>query len=89
MTKEDFVANNQVPDFFIPYIYAYLAKTKSKILLVRPEDIFEMEEQFNLPGTYMEHPNWRYKLPVMLEDMVKDKRLKKVVEILKEERVVK
>ncbi len=89
LTKEDFVANNQVPDFFIPYIYAYLAKTKSKILLVRPEDIFEMEEQFNLPGTYMEHPNWRYKLPVMLEDMVKDKRLKKVVEILKEERVVK
>lgn len=88
-TKEDFIISQQVPAFFIPSIYAYLAKTKSKILLVRPEDVFEMEAQFNLPGTYMEHPNWRYKLPISLEDMLKDKRLKKVVEILKEERSIK
>jgi 4-alpha-glucanotransferase len=45
-----------------------------------------MEEQFNLPGTYMEYPNWRYKLPVFLEDMLQDSRLKNIIKIVKENR---
>ena len=76
-----------VPQTFIPFVYRYLAKTNSKILLVRPEDVFEMDEQFNLPGTYMEHPNWRHKLPVPLEDMLKDNRLKNIIKELKKERI--
>ncbi len=87
MSKEAFLNTKTVPNWFIPYIYKYLAKTKSKILLVRPEDVFEMEEQFNLPGTYMEYPNWRYKLPVSVEDMLKDPRLLEIAHLMKNERV--
>ena len=86
MSDEEFLTTESVPNFFIPFIYKYLAQTKSKILLVRPEDVFEMEEQFNLPGTYMEYPNWRYKLPVSLEEMLQDKRLKDIVRIVKKQR---
>ncbi len=87
LSNEAYLKLKEVPSWFIPYVYKYLAKTKSKILLVRPEDIFEMEQQFNLPGTYMEYPNWRYKLPVSVENMLKDKRLLEIKDILKEERV--
>ena len=75
-----------VPAWFIPSVYKYLSLTNSKILLIRPEDIFEMDEQFNLPGTYMEYPNWRHKLPVYLEEMLQDKRLKDIVRIVKKQR---
>lgn len=85
--QEELLPKEGVPTFFIPYIYQYLAETKSKILLVRPEDVFEMDKQFNLPGTYMEYPNWRYKLEIAVENMLKDERLIKIAEILEEERV--
>ena len=75
-----------VPAWFIPSVYKYLSLTNSKILLIRPEDIFEMDEQFNLPGTYMEYPNWRHKLPVFLEEMLQDKRLNDIVRIVKKQR---
>ncbi|MBO7244188.1 MAG: 4-alpha-glucanotransferase [Alphaproteobacteria bacterium] len=81
--KEDL---KTVPNWFIPSVYKYLSLTNSKILLIRPEDVFEMEEQFNLPGTYMEYPNWRYKLPIPLEEMLQDKRLKDIVRIIKKQR---
>lgn len=84
-----FDAPDEVPSDFILLIYRFLAQTNSKILLVRPEDVFEMDEQFNLPGTYMEHPNWRYKLKVPIEEMLLDKRLKSVVKEMKKERVSK
>jgi (1->4)-alpha-D-glucan 1-alpha-D-glucosylmutase len=32
-------------------------------------------EQANLPGTTTEHPNWRRKLPVAIEQMADDARL--------------
>ena len=39
--------------------HAFLARTPSKILMVQPEDVFELVEQANLPGTIDQHPNWR------------------------------
>ncbi len=47
--------------------HLFLARTPSKILAVQPEDVFEVIEQANLPGTVEQHPNWRRKLPVPLE----------------------
>ena len=75
-----------MPNWFIPSVYKYLSLTNSKILLIRPEDIFEMDEQFNLPGTYMEYPNWRHKFPVFLEEMSADKKFKDIVHIVKKQR---
>jgi len=49
-------------------IHAYLARTRCALFVVQPEDAFGVREQFNLPGTTVEHPNWRRKLPFELDD---------------------
>lgn len=46
----------------------YLSKTKSRILSVSAEDILNVLDQPNIPGTVDENPNWRRKLPVALEE---------------------
>lgn len=75
-----------VPDWFIPDVYAFLGRTRSMILLVRFEDILEQDEQLNLPGTYLEYPNWRYKLPVPIEELLNDSRVERISTILQKER---
>ena len=83
---EDIMAGRILPDWFVPNSYAYLARSSSMLLLVRIEDIVEQEEQVNLPGTYMEYPNWRYKLPIALEDLQTDSRMIQICEIINKER---
>ena len=82
----DIMAGRIVPNWFIPNSYAYLARSSSMLLLVRIEDIVEQEEQVNLPGTYLEYPNWRYKLPVALEELKTDTRMIQICEIINKER---
>ena len=46
----------------------YLAQTKSRILGVSIEDLLGVVDQPNIPGTIDEHPNWRRRLPVYVEE---------------------
>jgi 4-alpha-glucanotransferase len=39
------------------------------LLVVGLEDVLGMSDQFNIPGTTDEHPNWRRKYPVELESL--------------------
>jgi (1->4)-alpha-D-glucan 1-alpha-D-glucosylmutase len=55
--------------------HAFIARTPCKVAMVQPEDVFELMEQANLPGTLAEHPNWRRKLPVPLEKWLGDARV--------------
>jgi (1->4)-alpha-D-glucan 1-alpha-D-glucosylmutase len=56
-------------------VQAFLARTPSALMVVQPEDLFGVRDQANLPGTVDEHPNWRRRLPVALEDVDADGRL--------------
>ena len=56
-------------------LQAYLARTPCALFIVQPEDVFGVVEQANLPGTVTEHPNWRRKLPVPVEQFATDGRL--------------
>jgi 4-alpha-glucanotransferase len=47
----------------------YLAATPSRLLVVALEDALQVKDQVNMPGTINEHPNWRRRLPVRLEDL--------------------
>jgi len=47
----------------------YLAQAPSHIQLIPLEDSLEIAEQVNIPGTIDEHPNWRQKLPITLEEL--------------------
>ena len=50
-------------------VAGFLARTKSRLLAISLEDLLEVIDQPNIPGTVNEHPNWRRRLPVLLEDM--------------------
>ena len=39
-------------------------------------------EQINIPGTVDEHPNWRRKLPLALEDLEGYEPFRRVAEVL-------
>lgn len=56
-------------------LQAFLARTPCALFVAQPEDAFGAIEQANLPGTTTEHPNWRRKLPVPLDDFATDGRL--------------
>jgi 4-alpha-glucanotransferase len=54
-------------------VLEYLARSQAALLEVRLEEIFNLPEQQNLPGTgRKEHPNWNFKLPLTLEEMRRD-----------------
>ena len=65
-------------------VYAYLARSPSKLLLVQMEDGFGVAEQPNLPGTTEAiYPCWRLRLPVKLEDWHNNNWLRGIVQALR------
>ena len=54
-------------------VLEYLAQSAASLLEVRLEEVFGFAEQQNFPGTSAkEHPNWRRRLPLTLEEMARD-----------------
>ncbi|HKX10909.1 MAG TPA: malto-oligosyltrehalose synthase [Stellaceae bacterium] len=66
------LAESEVP---VIAAHAFLARTPSRMLIVNPEDILGEMRQANVPGTVDEHPNWRHRLAVDVEDLFADRRL--------------
>ncbi|XPF93922.1 4-alpha-glucanotransferase [Colwellia sp. RE-S-Sl-9] len=50
-------------------VQKYIGLSKSHIQLIPLEDALELLEQVNIPGTIDEHPNWRQKLPIILDEL--------------------
>jgi len=67
---------------FLPVV-DYLAATPSRILLVSLEDAIGVIDQPNLPGTINEHPNWRRRLAVGLEDLRRHPRIRALARVLR------
>jgi 4-alpha-glucanotransferase len=59
---------------------AFLAQTPCRLVTVALDDVLDMIEQINIPGTIDQHPNWRRKLPVDIEDLTIHSGLQKVAE---------
>jgi len=51
-------------------VASFLARTKSRLLAISLEDLLGVVDQPNIPGTVNEHPNWRQRLPLALEQIV-------------------
>jgi 4-alpha-glucanotransferase len=60
----------------------FLAETPSRLLMVSLEDALSEIDQVNVPGTVNEHPNWRRRLPVLLEDLPASSALPAVAAIM-------
>ena len=50
-------------------IIGFLAKTPARLFALNQEDLFKDPDQQNLPGTTAEHPNWRHKMKVTIEQL--------------------
>src|SRR5262249_42456194 len=60
----------------------FLADTPSRLLIVSVEDALGVTNQVNLPGTIDEYPNWRRRLPVLLEDLLRSSALSSVPAVM-------
>jgi 4-alpha-glucanotransferase len=45
----------------------FLARTRSRLLSLSLEDLLNVADQPNIPGTVNEHPNWRQRLPIAID----------------------
>jgi 4-alpha-glucanotransferase len=50
-------------------VVGFLARTKSRLLTISLEDLLGVIDQPNIPGTVNEHPNWRQRLPLALDEI--------------------
>ena len=62
--------------------YRCLATGPSRLLAASLEDITGAEHRPNQPGTTDEHPNWSRRLPLSLEELVRDPRPRRVAQAL-------
>ncbi|MPZ39305.1 MAG: 4-alpha-glucanotransferase [Rhizobiales bacterium] len=60
----------------------FLADTPSRLLMVSLEDALGDINQVNLPGTVEEHPNWRRRLAVPLEELLNASALPAVAAVM-------
>ncbi len=63
----------------------FLARTPSRLMIIAVEDLLALSDQPNIPGTLDEHPNWRRRWPIDLEDLVAHERLAVVASMLARE----
>jgi 4-alpha-glucanotransferase len=68
-------------------ILSYLAGSRARLMLVQLEDVGGESEQANLPGTTDEHPNWRRRLSLNLDEIIDGARLSQVAVLVTEGRL--
>jgi 4-alpha-glucanotransferase len=61
----------------------HLAATPSRIVCVSLEDILGLIDQPNLPGTIDQYPNWRVRLPNLIDDLALDERLCEIAAVMR------
>ena len=66
---DDVLRQNAIDRNDLFSVLGFLARTKSRLLAISLEDILGVVDQPNIPGTVNEHPNWRRRLPVSIEQM--------------------
>jgi 4-alpha-glucanotransferase len=59
----------QFPADDISAVAAFLALTPSRLAVIALDDIMGVRDQINVPGSVAQHPNWRRKLPIAIEDL--------------------
>ncbi len=64
-------------------VYRYLAASPSKLLMVQIEDLLGEAEQPNLPGTTIQHPNWRRRHMLGLDQLPRIPVITRLVEALR------
>jgi 4-alpha-glucanotransferase len=61
---------DRIPDSIVVATHRFLARSPCRLVTVQLEDLVGAEDGVNIPGTISEHPNWRRKLPIDIEQLV-------------------
>jgi (1->4)-alpha-D-glucan 1-alpha-D-glucosylmutase len=84
---KDPAALPELPASAVAAVHAYLARSPAQMLVVQAEDLLDVLEQPNLPGTLEDqHPNWQRKLPLPLEAWTGEARLAAILGAVRQER---
>lgn len=67
-------------------LHTHLATAASRLLLTSPQDALGEVRQPNLPGTVDEYPNWRIPLPLQVNELLADDRVRRAVDALRKAR---
>lgn len=66
---DEVLRHNAIENNGLNAVAAFMSKTRSRLLAISLEDLLGVVEQPNIPGTVNEHPNWRRRLPVAVDDI--------------------
>lgn len=64
--------------------HAFLCRSASRLMMVQMEDVLGQDLQMNLPGTTVQHPNWRRRYNDDVDVLLADSRLLRLAEGLKD-----
>ncbi len=67
-------------------LHRFLARSRADLALAQLEDLAEVLEQPNLPGTMDEHPNWQRRLPAPVEDIFANPSAEATLAAMRQER---
>ena len=79
-------APDALPDSLAVAFHRLVARTPSRLFVVQAEELTGAVGQVNIPGTVAEHPNWRRKLSVDLEELPDSPLFRAATEALRQER---
>jgi 4-alpha-glucanotransferase len=65
----DVLRHHGIDRYDLNAVVGFLARTKSRLLAVSLEDLLGVIDQPNIPGTVNEHPNWRQRLPLAIDEI--------------------
>ncbi|HTV44929.1 MAG TPA: 4-alpha-glucanotransferase, partial [Stellaceae bacterium] len=60
----------------------YLAGSRARLMLMQLEDVVGEDEQANLPGTTVAHPNWRRRLHLTLDEIAGGAQLRHLAQVV-------
>jgi glycogen operon protein len=67
-------------------VHGFVARTPSQVMLVQADDLTGESEPLNVPGTDTERPNWRRRLSVSVDDIMKEPLARGIIDAVKKER---
>jgi (1->4)-alpha-D-glucan 1-alpha-D-glucosylmutase len=66
-------------------VHRFLCRTTSRMVAVSLDDTLGVLDQQNMPGTEHEHPNWRQRTPVSLDEIFGDETARALARMFREE----
>jgi 4-alpha-glucanotransferase len=70
------------PDPVVDAAIAHVARTPAQLVAVPMEDLAGIDQQVNLPGTVIQHPNWRRRLPAPVAELCDEDAVRGRIETL-------